>query len=115
MRYIRRWLFVTAAKLAHRRNVFFFDVLDPELRKRWVDTVAKGVADSGCDEAFIDQMHGFAWLRADKSQKVQRAMGEMMASLKRKMGPDKILLGNDANRIVTASCIRRMQIVLAGW
>ena len=87
-------------KLAHRRNVFFFDVLNPELRQWWVDTVAKGVADSGCDGAFIDQMHGFAWLRADKSQEVQRAMGEMMASLKRKMGPDKILLANNANQTI---------------
>ena len=87
-------------ELAHRRNVFFFDVLNPELREWWVDTVAKGVADSGCDGAFIDQMHGFAWLREDKSQEVQRAMGEMMASLKKKMGPDKILLGNNANQAI---------------
>jgi hypothetical protein len=87
-------------KLAHRRNVFFFDVLNPEFREWWSDTVAKGVSDSGCDGAFIDQMHGFAWLRADKSQEVQRAMGEMMASLKRKMGPDKILLGNNANQAI---------------
>ena len=87
-------------KLAHRRNVFFFDVLSPELRQWWVDTVAKGVAESGCDGAFIDQMHGFAWLRADKSQEVQRAMGDMMASLKRKMGPDKILLANNANQAI---------------
>lgn len=87
-------------ELAHRRNVYFFDVLKPELRQWWVDTVAKGVADSGCDGAFIDQMHGFAWLRADKSQEVQRAMGDMMTSLKRKMGPDKILLGNNANQAI---------------
>jgi hypothetical protein len=86
--------------LAHRRNVFFFDVLNPELRQWWVDTVAKGVADSGCDGAFIDQMHGFAWLRADKRQDVRKAMGEMMASLKKKMGPGKILLGNNANQAI---------------
>jgi hypothetical protein len=87
-------------KLAHRRNVFFFDVLNPEFREWWSDTVAKGVSDSGCDGAFIDQMHGFAWLRADKSQEVQRAMGDMMTSLKRKMGPGKILLGNNANQAI---------------
>lgn len=85
-------------KLAHRRNVFFFDVLNPELREWWVNTVAKGVADSGCDGAFIDQMHGFAWLRKERSEDVQKAMGEMMASLKKKMGSDKILLGNNANQ-----------------
>jgi hypothetical protein len=87
-------------KLARRGNVFFFDVLNPDFRQWWSDTVAKGVADSGCDGVFIDQMHGFAWLRPDKSQEVQRAMGEMMASLKRKMGPAKILLGNNANQAI---------------
>ncbi len=87
-------------KLAHRRNVFFFDVLNPQLREWWSDTVAKGVKSSGCDGAFIDQMHGFAWLRADKSQEVQKAMGEMMALLKKKMGPDKILLANNANQAI---------------
>jgi hypothetical protein len=83
-------------ELAHRNNVFFFDVLNPELREWWSDTVAQGVRDSGCDGAFIDQMHGFSWLRADKSEEVRTAMGEMMAMLKEKMGPDKILLGNNA-------------------
>ena len=99
---LKKFLLVDSetGELAHRRNVYFFDVLNPELRQWWVDTVAKGVADSGCDGAFIDQMHGFAWLRADKSQEVQRAMGDMMTSLKRKMGPDKILLGNNANQAI---------------
>ena len=46
-------------ELAHRGNVFFFDVLNPEFREWWVETVAKGVRESGCDGAFIDQMHGF--------------------------------------------------------
>jgi hypothetical protein len=89
-----------SGELAHRRNIFCFDVLNPQTRQWWVDTVAKGVADSGCDGAFIDQMHGFAWLRPDKSQQVQRAMGDMMAALKRKMGPDKILLANNANQAI---------------
>lgn len=85
-------------ELARRGNTFFFDVLNPDLREWWSDTVAKGVKESGCDGAFIDQMHGFAWLRQDKSNEVEKAMGEMMASLKKKMGPDKILLGNNANQ-----------------
>jgi hypothetical protein len=99
---LKKFLLVDSetGELAHRRNVYFFDVLNPESRQWWVDTVAKGVADSGCDGAFIDQMHGFAWLRADKSQEVQRAMGDMMTSLKKKMGPDKILLGNNANQAI---------------
>jgi len=95
---LKKFLLVdpNTGELAHRRNVFFFDVLNPEMREWWVDTVAKGVAESGCDGIFIDQMHGFSWLRKERSEDVQRAMGEMMASLKRKLGPDKILLGNNA-------------------
>ncbi len=85
-------------ELAHRRNVFFFDVLNPELREWWVNTVAQGVTDSGCDGAFIDQMHGFAWLRQDRSEEVEKAMGDMMAALKKKMGPGKILLANNAHQ-----------------
>ncbi|TWT67553.1 putative glycoside hydrolase [Allorhodopirellula solitaria] len=85
-------------ELAHRRNVFFFDVLNPDLRKWWVDTVAKGVAESGCDGAFIDQMHGFVWLRQDRREEVEKAMGDMMAALKKRLGPDKILLGNNVHQ-----------------
>lgn len=84
-------------KLEHRRNTFFFDVLNPEFRDWWVNTVAKGVEFSGADGAFIDQMHGFAWLRKDKSKEVEQAMGDMMAALKTKLGPNKILLGNNAH------------------
>ncbi|MDN3663894.1 putative glycoside hydrolase [Algibacter miyuki] len=83
-------------ELAKRRNTYFFDVLNPDFRVWWVNTVVKGVEFSGADGAFIDQMHGFSWLRADKSLDVQKAMGEMMAALKVKLGPDKIVLGNNA-------------------
>lgn len=84
-------------KLANRNDVFFFDVLNAEFREWWVETVVKGVRESGCDGAFIDQMHGFAWLREDRKDEVQKAQGEMMANLKKKLGPDKILLANNAN------------------
>jgi hypothetical protein len=95
---LKQFLLVDPAtgELANRRNVFFFDVLDPEFRKWWVGTVVKGVRESGADGAFIDQMHGFAWLRKDKSDEVQKAMGAMMARLKAGLGPEKILLGNNA-------------------
>ena len=83
-------------ELAHRANVFFFDVLNREFRQWWVETVAKGVRESGCDGAFIDQMHGFNWLRKDKREEIERAMGDMMAALKSKLGPGKILLANNA-------------------
>jgi len=46
-----------SGELAHRRNIFCFDVLNPRMRQWWVDTVAKGVADSGCDGAF----YGWGW------------------------------------------------------
>ncbi|MEX0321877.1 MAG: putative glycoside hydrolase [Puniceicoccaceae bacterium] len=84
-------------KLNDRRKVFSFDVLNPEFREWWVDTVMKGVETSGADGVFIDQMHGFAWLRPDRTHEVERAMGELMATLKRRLGPNRILLGNNAH------------------
>ena len=87
-------------QLAHRNEVFQFDVLNPEFRQWWVDTVAKGVEDSDCDGVFIDQIHGFAWLRHEKGRKVQQAMGDMMGALKQKMGADKILIGNNAHETI---------------
>jgi hypothetical protein len=87
-------------ELARRGDVFFFDVLNPEFREWWANAVAQGVEDSDCDGAFIDQMHGFAWMRPSKSEAVAEAMGEMMASLKKKMGPNKILLGNNTHQYI---------------
>ena len=83
--------------LANRDGIFCFDVLNPEFRSWWVDTVATGVRESGCDGVFIDQMHGFSWLRPSKVKQVRNAMGKMMADLKKELGPDKILLGNNAH------------------
>ena len=87
-------------ELVHRNNIFCFDVLNPEFREWWVDTVAQGVAESGSDGVFIDQMHGFYWLRNKQRLEVRQAMGEMMGALKKKMGPDKILLGNNAHQVL---------------
>ncbi|CAA6678496.1 MULTISPECIES: putative glycoside hydrolase [unclassified Lentimonas] len=81
---------------ADRYGAFCFDVLNPDFREWWVETVAKGVRESGCDGAFIDQMHGSADLRKDKKAEIEVAMGEMMAALKERMGADKILLANNA-------------------
>jgi hypothetical protein len=99
---LKKFLLVNpeTGELNHRRNVFSFDVLNPEFREWWVDTVAQGVEVSGCDGVFIDQMHGFAWLRPDRSEDVEKAMGNMMAALKEKMGLDRILLGNNANQAI---------------
>ncbi len=58
--------------------------------------MASGVTFSGAGGVFIDQMHGFSWLRSDKAEEVRLAMGEMMTSLKERLGSDKILLENNA-------------------
>ncbi len=79
------------------RHTYAFDVLKPEFRKWWVETVAKGVEESGCDGAFIDQMHGFYNLREDKKEEVHKAQGELLTALKKKLGPDKIVLGNNTS------------------
>jgi hypothetical protein len=85
-------------KLHYRENyishTYAFDVLNPDFRKWWVETVARGVKESGCDGAFIDQMHGFFFLRENKKEEVHRAQGELITELKKKL-PDKIVLGNN--------------------
>lgn len=84
-------------KLANHYGAFCFDLLNPDFREWWVETVAKGVRESGCDGVFIDQMHGNSRFRKEKQPEIEKAMGDMMVALKKKMGPDKILLGNNAN------------------
>ena len=83
-------------KLADRYGAFCYDVLNPDFREWWVETVAKGVEQSGCDGAFIDQMHGSVALRKHKRAEIEKAVGKMMAALKKRMAPDKILLANNA-------------------
>jgi hypothetical protein len=85
-------------ELEHRNNVFFFDVLNSDFRKWWVETVAKGVNDSNADGVFIDQMHAFVWLRSEQREEVKNAMGEMMKDLKATLGASKIVLGNNAGK-----------------
>ncbi|MGJ8643798.1 MAG: putative glycoside hydrolase [Luteolibacter sp.] len=84
-------------RLADKFGSYLFDVLNPDFRSWWVETVAKGVRESGCDGAFIDQMHGNSNLHRGKNREIEQAMGEMMADLKKAIGSDKILLGNNAN------------------
>lgn len=83
-------------KLANRYGAFCYDVLNPDFRDWWVETVAKGVREAGCDGAFIDQMHGSVSLRKSKGREIEKAMGEMMGALKKRMGSEKILLANNA-------------------
>ena len=84
-------------ELAQKHGAFLFNVLNPEFREWWVDTVAKGVEEAGCDGAFIDQMHGNVNLMKDKGREIEIAMGELMSNLKNKLGTEKILLANNAN------------------
>jgi hypothetical protein len=65
-------------KLAEHYGAFCFDVLNPKFRKWWVETVTKGVRESGCDGVFIDQMHGNSRFRKEKQPEIEKAMGEMM-------------------------------------
>ncbi|MDF7801642.1 putative glycoside hydrolase [Pontiellaceae bacterium B1224] len=83
-------------ELADRYGALCYDVLNPDFRRWWVNTVAKGVEEAGCDGAFIDQMHGNVEFRKDKKEEIEQAMGEMMKALKYKLGRDKILLANNA-------------------
>ncbi|WP_231690833.1 putative glycoside hydrolase [Aureliella helgolandensis] len=83
-------------RLADQYGAYCFDVLNSEFRDWWVETVAKGVEESGCDGTFIDQMHGNVKLRPDKGPEIAVAMGQMMAALKQRLGADKILLANNA-------------------
>lgn len=83
-------------RLADQYGAFCFDVLNAEFRDWWVETVARGVKESGCDGVFIDQMHGNVKLRPGKGPEIEKAMGQMMAALKQRMGSDKILLANNA-------------------
>ena len=83
-------------ELANRYGAYCYDVLNPYLRRWWVDTVVQAVEESGCDGVFVDQMHGNVDFRKDKEAEVQDAMAEMMAALKEKLGADKILLANNA-------------------
>ena len=86
----------STGKLADRYGAFCYDVLNPDFRAWWVETVAKGVRETGCDGALIDQMHGSVALRPNKGAEIEKAMGEMMSALKQRMGPGKILLANNA-------------------
>ncbi len=85
--------------LAHRRNVYFFDVLNPELRAWWARAVGDFVRAAGSDGLFVDQMHGFVWLRPEQKAEVQAAQAELMRRAKTTIGAQKILLLNNAAHI----------------
>ncbi len=88
-------------ELAYREgdHVHYFDVLNPETRAWWVETAAALVRETGADGLFVDQMHGFAWLRPDREDEVAAAQALMMRMAKEAIGADKILLLNNAAHI----------------
>ncbi|CAH8281491.1 putative glycosyl hydrolase-like family 15 (GHL15) protein [Mariniflexile fucanivorans] len=79
---------------------YYFDALNPDFRKWWVKSAVEGVKISGADGVFIDRMN--VGLNSDYPNdqlvEIAKAKGEMMAELKKQMGPDKILIGNNAAR-----------------
>ncbi|MCL5129581.1 putative glycoside hydrolase [Algibacter sp. L4_22] len=79
---------------------YYFDALNPEFRKWWVKSAVEGVKISGADGIFIDRMNVAVNSDYPNDQLVEiaQAKGEMMAALKAEMGPDKILIGNNAAR-----------------
>ena len=77
---------------------YYFDALNPEFRKWWVAAALEGIKISGADGIFIDRMNvdDNAGYLVDDLAELAKAKGEMMAALKAQMGPDKILVGNNA-------------------
>ena len=79
---------------------YYFDALNPDFRKWWVESAAEGVKISGADGIFIDRMNVGLNMDYPNDQvaEIAKAKGEMMANLKKAIGPDKILIGNNAAR-----------------
>lgn len=76
---------------------YYFDCLNPDFRKWWVASAVEGIKISGADGIFIDRMNvGVnSDYPNDQLAEIAIAKGEMMANLKKEMGPDKILIGNN--------------------
>ncbi|MBT3191185.1 MAG: hypothetical protein HN341_01390, partial [Verrucomicrobia bacterium] len=71
-------------ELAYREgdHTHYFDVLNPDFRSWWVETIGEFVREAGGDGLFVDQMHGFSWLREDRSAEVAEAQALMMRMAK---------------------------------
>lgn len=80
-------------ELFHRNGTYGWNVLNPELRTWWVETVTTGVVDAGCDGVFIDQSSGLYWYHEGGAAVVEPAMEELMANLRASL-PDKFIIGN---------------------
>jgi len=89
----------TGELILDESRFYRFDVLNPEFRKWWTETVAKGVNETGAAGVFVDQMHGNAWLHPGKQVEVAAAQAEMMRMTKQAIGATKILLLNNGAHI----------------
>jgi hypothetical protein len=83
----------------HRGRVHYFDVLETEFREWWSKEVGRYVHETGADGLFVDQMHGFSFLRPKFRKDVREAQAEMMRMAKQAIGKDKILLLNNGAHI----------------
>ncbi|CAM4292276.1 putative glycoside hydrolase [Zobellia nedashkovskayae] len=77
---------------------YYFDAMNPEFREWWVQSAVEGIKISGADGIFIDRMNVDvnANYPVDDLTALAEAKGKMMAALREQMGPDKILVGNNA-------------------
>ncbi len=89
----------TTGELGHKNRIYAFNVLNPDFRTWWVETVAKGVRETGADGLFVDQMHGNVWFHPGKKAEVDAAQAEMMRRTKQALGPEKLLLLNNGAHI----------------
>ncbi|EMI54590.1 putative glycoside hydrolase [Rhodopirellula sallentina] len=84
-----------------KKPVYQYNLLNPELRKWWSDTVATAVHEHGFDGFFMDavsQSKRPLWLRRgwgiDKSDDLDAATTELMETVKSAMGADHLLIYN---------------------
>ncbi|MGJ8715618.1 MAG: putative glycoside hydrolase [Maribacter stanieri] len=77
---------------------YYFDAMIPEFREWWVASAVEGIKASGADGIFIDRMNvdENANYPVDDLSALAKAKGKMMAELRKQMGPNKILVGNNA-------------------
>ena len=80
-------------ELYDRSGTYGFDMMNPEFRTWWVETVTTGVTDAGCDGVFIDQSSGLHWFHEGGETVVDPVFGEMMANLRLRL-PNKFIIGN---------------------
>ncbi|CAM4206244.1 putative glycoside hydrolase [Zobellia roscoffensis] len=101
---LAKFLFINpkTGKLLEKSNSigfsYYFDAMNPEFREWWVQSAVEGIKISGADGIFIDRMNVDvnANYPVDDLTALAEAKGKMMAALREQMGPDKILVGNNA-------------------